>query len=170
MAWQFNPNHSQFAWAGKWLKIMTIRGTFTKWSAQLQVDGDDPGQWSVTATIDVNSLESQFGRRDETFRGPDWFDAERCPTITFQSTRFARANGGYRVTGDLTIKDVTREITLDMDYAGEATDPRGNRVRVFTTDTTLKRTDFGVGAPPDPSGAAGDEIAVSIQFEAVWKE
>ena len=167
MAWQYDPNISRVEWAIGYLGIATIKGRFTKVQANLDFEDPDPTRWSFDATIDAASLFSGHDRMDDHVRTPDFLDVSQFPTITFKSKRVERADGRYRVTGDLTLHGATREVVLDGSYGGEATDNQGRTRRGFSGQTSLKRGDFGI-----PSGRAGDrsvageEVRVSIEVVA----
>ena len=169
MAWEFDPNHSQVDFASRHYGISTIRGTFRKVQAQLSCDGEDPTRWSIDVTVDTRSLESGWDRRDDHLRSPDFLDVERFPTIAFHGRRVERVDGRYRLVGDLTIHGVTREVALEGEFHGEVPDRQGGMRRGFSADTTIKRTDFGVGGP-EGSGAAGDDVRISITMEAINRE
>jgi polyisoprenoid-binding protein YceI len=151
MAWQFETSVSQVQWSVRYLGLTVVKGFFKKVDAQVNMEGDDPTGWSVDVTIDTNSLESADADRDHHVRGPDYFDVEQYPTITFKSTRVERDGDGYRAYGDLTIRDVTREIALRGRIVGEATDFRGKLYRGFSAETTIQRDDFGISAGSSPS-------------------
>jgi polyisoprenoid-binding protein YceI len=167
MAWQYDPNISKVEWAVGYLGIATIKGRFTKVQANLNFEDPDPARWSFEATIDAASLFSGHDRMDDHVRTADFLDVEKYPTITFKSQRVEPENGRYRVTGDLTLRGVTREVTLDGSYGGEATDNQGRTRRGFSGQTNLKRSDFGI-----PSGRAGDrsiageDVRVSLEVVA----
>jgi polyisoprenoid-binding protein YceI len=167
MAWQYDPNISKVEWAISYLGIATIKGRFTNVQANLNFEDPDPARWSFDATIDAASLFSGHDAMDNHVRTPDFLDVEKFPTITFQSKRVERADGRYRVAGDLTLRGVTREVVLDGSYGGEATDNRGRTRRGFSGQVGLKRSDFGI-----PSGMAGDrsvageDVRVSLEIVA----
>ena len=168
MPWEWGVTHSQIAWECRYLGIMTIKGLFTRADVRADVEGDDPSRWTVSATIDAASIESGNERRDNALRGPDYLDIEQYPTITFQSRGFERQGERYRAAGDLTIHGITRPVTLDLAYQGEATGRRGEQYRVLTTAITLNRLDFGVGQPANPpGGGVGEEIRINLQAELV---
>jgi polyisoprenoid-binding protein YceI len=170
MPWQYGAAHSQAVWECKYLGVMTIKGLFTTIDVRLDLDGDDPTRWSVAATIAAASIDSGLPRRDDVLRSADYLDAERFPTLEFQSTRVERQGDRYRVAGDLTIHGVTRPIVLDLQDNGEGVNRRGERSRALTTDITLNRLDFGVGPPAEAGTAIGQEIGIWLQVEVVWQD
>ncbi len=165
MAWEYDPNLSKVEWAIEYLGIATVKGLFTKVQATLSLDDFDPKNWSVEATIETASLSSGYAAMEDHVRSPDFLDVERYPTLTFRSRHVERTNGRYRVSGDLTIHGVTREVVLDATYGGEATDSRGRTRRGFSAQTTLNRSDFDI-----PSGmadgrlVAGEHIRVTLEI------
>ncbi|HLH24986.1 MAG TPA: YceI family protein [Chloroflexota bacterium] len=170
MPWQYGASHSQAVWECKYLGVMTIKGLFTGIDVRLDLAGDDPSRWTVAATIDAASIDSGLARRDDVLRGPDYLDAERYPTLTFQSARVERQGDRYRVAGDLTIHGVTRPITLDLQDNGEGVNRRGERSRALTTEVSLNRLDYGVGPAADAGTAIGQEVRIWLQIEVVWQD
>lgn len=164
MPWQFDPSHSQVEFACEYLGLSIIKGFFLGVRADVDVASADPGQWSVAAEVDVSTLASTLARREEALRSPNFLDAERFPIISFTSKAFERQGDRLRLTGDLTVHGVTREVTLSGKDNGEATDRQGVRRRGFNGSTVLRRSDFEVG-PPGPGGVAQDvRIALEIQL------
>jgi polyisoprenoid-binding protein YceI len=170
MPWQYGPTHSQAVWECAYLGVMTIKGLFTGVDVRLDLAGDDPSGWSITATIDAASLDSGLARRDDVLRSADYLDVERFPTLAFQSTRVERQGDRYRVQGDLTIHGVTRAVVLDLHDNGEGINPRGVRSRALTTDVIVNRLDYGVGPAAEAGTAIGQEVRIWLQVEVVWQE
>jgi polyisoprenoid-binding protein YceI len=167
MAWQYDPNLSRVEWAVGYLGIATIKGRFMKVQADLNFDDPDPTNWSFGATVDAASLFSGHDRMDDHVRTPDFLDVAQYPTITFTSKRVERAGGGYRVTGDLTLHGVTREVVLDGSYGGEATDNQGRTRRGFSGQTSLKRGEFGMGSGrAGERPVAGEDVRISLEIVA----
>ncbi|HEY7064890.1 MAG TPA: YceI family protein [Chloroflexota bacterium] len=167
MAWQLDGNHSRVGWAVKHYGINVIHGYFGTVDATLDFTGDDPTKWSVAATIDATSVESACAARDHHLRTADYLDVENYPTITFQSKRVERAGDGYKVYGDLTLHGVTREIALDGQFHGEATDNRGLQRRGLSARAAIKRSDFGVGTQ---GGAVANDLELQIDTETFNQE
>ena len=165
--WQLDPNHSATQFAVRHMGISTVRGTFTKLSGTVQYDPTDPAKSSVEATIDAASVDSRVEMRDNDLRGAHFFDVAKYPTITFKSKRVELAGKGkLKVTGDLTIHGVTKEVALDVDGPSEPIkDPRGNMHMGASATTTINRRDFGVGAIP--SAMVAEEVAITIDMELV---
>ena len=167
MAWQYESNLSKVEWAVRYHGIAWVKGRFTKVDANLNLDDPDPLNWAVEATIQAASLSSGHDAMDDHVRTPDFLDVEQYPTITFRSKRVERAGDGYRMTGDLTLHGVTRQVALEGSYGGQAVDGRGRTRRGFSAYTTLKRSDFGI--PSTKVGdvfTAGEEIRVTLEIVA----
>jgi polyisoprenoid-binding protein YceI len=165
MTWRFGPVHSQVRWTCTYLGVLTVMGLFRELHATLRLEGPDVSRWSVEATIPVASLDSGNALRDEILRSPDFLDVVRFPLITFRSTSVERGDTHYRVVGQLTIHGVTREVALDLQDRGEVVDWLGQHSRVLTAETTVKRTDFQVGPPPEAGELIGSDVHVGLQVE-----
>jgi polyisoprenoid-binding protein YceI len=165
--WQIDPNHTAAQFAVRHLGVSTVRGAFTKVSGSATYDPSDPTKTSLEATIDANSVDTRVEMRDNDLRSPRFFDVQKYPTITFHSKQTKVAGPGkLLITGDLTIRGVTKEVVLDVD--GPATpikDPMGKGQRMGASATTkVNRQDFGVSALP---GVIGDEITITIDTELI---
>jgi polyisoprenoid-binding protein YceI len=165
--WQIDPNHTAAQFAVRHLGVSTVRGAFTKVSGSATYDPSDPAKTSLEATIDANSVDTRVEMRDNDLRSPRFFDVQKYPTITFHSKQTKVAGPGkLLITGDLTIRGVTKEVVLDVD--GPATpikDPMGKGQRMGASATTkVNRQDFGVSALP---GVIGDEITITIDTELI---
>lgn len=142
--WELDEGHADVGFVGRHFMLTKIRGRFRAVDATVNV-GADPTDTRVTATIDMASVFSGDAARDDHLRSPDHFDVERFPAATFESTGI-EWDGGQQatLTGDLTIKDTTREVRLDVTYRGYARDPWGNDRAVFAARGSIDRTDFGL--------------------------
>ena len=130
MTWELDTAHAEVGFSAKHMMVTTVRGRFTDVSAEVHIDEQHPEQSHVSATIQAASLATGDEQRDGHLKSPDFFDVETYPTITFRSTRVARRKDGeFELAGDLTVRDVTREITLKGDFAGPVTNPWGNARR-----------------------------------------
>jgi polyisoprenoid-binding protein YceI len=163
-AWQIDPAHSSAQFAIRHLGISTVRGAFTKVSGSAHFDPDDPNKASVQAVIDTASVDTRVEARDKDLRSPRFFDVQKYPTITFKSTKVeAAGEGKLRVTGDLTIHGVTKDVVLDVDGpSAPMKDPGGNMRIGASATTTINRQDFGVTAG---SGMVGDQVTITLDVE-----
>jgi polyisoprenoid-binding protein YceI len=162
--WQIDPAHTAAQFAVRHMGISTVRGAFTKTSGTVQYDLADPSKTSIDVTIDAASVNTRVEMRDNDLRGPNFFAVEKYPTITFKSRHAEPAGKGkLKVTGDLTMHGVTREVVLDVEGpSGPAKDPRGNTHMGASATTTISRKDFGVSGYP---GMIGDDIQITIDVE-----
>jgi polyisoprenoid-binding protein YceI len=147
--WELDPTHSAVEFSVKHMMMTTVRGRFKDVKATLTGDRDHPEAAGVTVTIDVNSIDTGVAGRDAHLRGPDFFDAERSPQITFRSTRLdgkapKQEGDRFRLIGELTIRDTTMEVELDCVYEGRGTDPWGKTRAGFTFRTELDRQEWGL--------------------------
>jgi len=145
MSWTVDPMHTQVEFSAKHMGLMTVKGHFTGVRTAIDLREDDFTASSVEATVQAGTLITYDERRDAHLKSPDFLDVEQFPTITFKSTRIERAaHDGYKMTGDLTIRDVTRPVTFDVVYFGQAKDPMGGVHAGFSASTSIKRKDWGL--------------------------
>jgi len=143
--YQLDPAHSRIGFVARHAMVTKVRGQFRDFEGTLHLDAVDPKRSTADVTIQVASLTSSQDQRDEHLRGADFFDAEQHPTITFRSTQAERVDDDkYRLTGDLTIKGVTRPVTLDVEHTGSAQDPFGNFRTGFEGRAQVNRKDWGL--------------------------
>jgi len=164
--WQIDPNHTAAQFSVRHLGISTVRGAFTKVSGSVTYDPANPGKTVIDVTIDANSVDTRVERRDNDLRSPNFFDAAKFPTLTFKS-KHTEANGAGRlkVTGNLTIHGVTKEVVLEVEGPSEPMkDPRGNQHMGASASTKINRQDFGVSAD---KGMVGDDISIMIDVELI---
>ena len=172
--WQIDPAHSAAQFSVKHMTISTVRGAFTSVKGSVQFDDKDISKSTVEVSIDVNSVDTRQPDRDKDLRSDHFFDAEHFPTITFKSKRVEQvAPGKLKVTGDLTIRGVTKEIVLDVDGpTAPVKDPWGNQRIAVNATTKINRQDFGVkwNATMDNGGVVvGDDVSIIIDAELVQK-
>lgn len=172
--WQIDPVHSTATFAVRHMMVTTVRGTFQELAGTVGFDGKDIGTITVQATIDAASIDTREPKRDEHLRSADFLDAARFPAITFVSKRVeSKGAGRFALVGDLTIRGVTREVTLDVEGpTPEVKDPGGN-VRIGASATTrINRQDFGVSwnRALDAGGVVvGDEVAITLDLSLIRK-
>jgi polyisoprenoid-binding protein YceI len=146
-----------------------VRGRFTDFTGRIEVDRAKPQASTVELTIQATSIDTANENRDQDLRGADFFDVEKYPTITFKSTRMTpRGKDAYDVTGTLTMRGVSKEITLPVSFLGFMKNQRGTETAGFETALTLNRKDYGItwNRTLDAGGVLlGDEVYVSISLE-----
>ena len=141
--WTIDPGHADVSFVGRHFMLHKVRGRFTGVSGAVTVS-DEPNASSVEVTIDMASVSSGDATRDDHLRSADLFDVAVHPTATFRSTSVAWDGSTGTVSGDLTIKHVTRPVTLTVDYVGHALDPWGSERAVFSAHSTINREDWGL--------------------------
>lgn len=169
--WQIDPAHSHVEFAVKHLMISTVRGRMSEFTGEIRLDEADPARSAVHAEIDAASIDTRNEQRDEHLRSADFFDVANHPTVTFDSrTIEGESKEGWRVTGDLTIRGVTRPVTLDMTESGAGVDPWGNQRRGFSASAVIDRRDFGLtwNQVLEAGGfALSHDVKVTLDVEAV---
>ena len=161
--WNLDPFHSNAQFTVRHLGISNVQGEFTKISGTVTIDDADVTKSTVSVTIDVGSVDTRVSRRDDDLKSANFFDVAKYPSITFKSTKITKAGDGkLTVTGDLTIKDVTKEVTLDVTGPTAPITAMGGQHRGFAASTKVNRQDFHVSADP---GMVGDDIAIQIDCE-----
>ncbi len=159
--WNLDAVHSQIGFSTKHLGIATIRGTFDSFEGALVV-GDDLSSSTLSATIQMDSVNSGFGMRDGHFKSDAFFDVESHPTMTFTSSAIDGDGDRYTVTGDLTVRGVTKPVSLDVAFGGTAVfPPTGADKAGFWATTEIKQSDFGITHSPFGS----DEVTIEISAE-----
>ncbi|SHN29846.1 YceI family protein [Actinacidiphila paucisporea] len=166
-----DTSHSEIGFSARHAMVTTIRGRFTDYEGTLALDGADPSASSATLTIKVASVDTALGARDEHLRNGDFFAAEEFPEITFRSTSAEQIDAEtYRMHGDLTVKGITRPVTIDLTLNGQVTDPYGN-VRVgFDGSATVSRGDWGLtyNAALEGGGVLiSDKVKLTFDISAV---
>ena len=169
--WQLDPAHSSVEFSVKHMMMTTVRGRFKTVQATLTGDRDHPDAAAIEVVIDVASIDTGVADRDAHLKSKDFLDVANFPELTFKSTRVERlGEDKLRVTGDLTIRGVTREVPLDVEYAGRTRDPWGNERAGYSAKTSIDRKDFGLtwNQLLEAGGlVVGDRVAIEIEVEAV---
>jgi polyisoprenoid-binding protein YceI len=165
-----DPGHSGVSFTGRHLMVSKVRGKFAVDRGTVTI-ADDPAQSSVEATISAASVESGDAKRDEHLRSPDFFDTDQYPTITFRSTKVDdHGDGEFTLHGDLTVRGVTRPVTLKGEYLGSSRSPWDTTVIGFTAETEVNRKDWGLewNMALEAGGfLVGDKIKLIIDAEAI---
>jgi polyisoprenoid-binding protein YceI len=172
--WSIDATHSTIEFAAKHMMMTTVRGRIGGARGAIELDLENPAASTARVELDVASLETGAEQRDAHLRSADFFDAEQFPTITFATRRVegARAEEGasFRVVGDLTIRGVTREVTLDATYEGRGRDPWGGERVSFTAEGKLDRRDFGLtwNAALETGGVlVSNDVKIRLDVQAV---
>lgn len=171
--WNVDASHSTVGFSVRHLVISTVRGDFTKFSGKVQLDEADVTRSTVDATIDVASIDTRVADRDGHLKSPDFFDAAKYPSITFRSTKVAKAGAGrLLVTGDLTLHGVTKPVTLDVSASAEVKGMYGETRRGYSATAKLDRKDYGLtwNKLVEAGPAVGDEVTLTLDLEAVKDE
>src|SRR5262245_10223215 len=168
--WTFNEAHTAAEFSVRHMMITYVRGTFKNLQGILEFDPDRPEAASTEVAIDASTLWSGEPERDEHLRSEDFLDVPRHPRIVFRSTGVTSvARNEYLVTGDLTIRGVTRPVTLDVRYQGQSRSPFDDTRVGFTATTRINRHDFGVSWNADLRDTGlvvGDDVFITIDVEA----
>ncbi len=162
-----DPTHSRIGFVARHAMVTKVRGSFNQFEGSGYFDAENPANSRLQLTIQAASIDTRNADRDGHLRGNDFFDMETYPEITFTSTSVEPAGEDtFRVTGDLTIKGVTKPVTVDFEYTGTATDPFGNQRIGFEGSTTVNRKDWGVNwnAALEAGGVLVSE-KVTLEFE-----
>ena len=141
--WQIDPSHAEVAFIGRHFGLTKVRGRFVGVAGSVTI-GDDAASSSVEVTIDMASVSSGDTARDDHLRSADFFDVDHHPTATFRSTGVDATGAAGTMRGDLTIKGITKEVELTVDYLGSAVDPWSNERAVFSARGRLNREDWGL--------------------------
>ncbi len=162
-----DPAHSRFGFVARHAMVTKVRGSFNEFEGTATIDGADPSNSSVSLTLQVASIDTRNSQRDEHIRTNDFLDAENFPQITFVSTSIAHDGGDdYLVTGDLSIRGVSKSVTVPLEFQGGATDPFGNQRIGFEGSLVINRKDWGVNfnAALETGGVLVSE-KVTLEFE-----
>lgn len=169
--WQVDPAHTLVEFSVKHLMITTVKGRFRDVSGGITLDVSNPAASSASVVIDAASISTGEDRRDAHLRSADFFEVERFPTLRFESTRVVGdINGRFTLIGNLTIRDVTREVSLEAMNEGRATDPWGNEKMAFSATGTINRLDFGLkwNAALETGGiTVGHDVKLHIEAQLV---
>jgi polyisoprenoid-binding protein YceI len=167
--WGADPAHSAVGFRVRHLGITWVNGTFKQWTVDLKYDPAKPEAASVVAKIQTASVDTDNERRDNDIRSSNYLAADSFPEIAFTSNKVERVGEGrLRITGDLTLRGVTKSVVLDTEVGGVLNTSRGRRA-AFSATTTVKRQDFGITRNGLMEGAqiVGDDVRITIDIEAI---
>ncbi|MCX5203996.1 YceI family protein [Streptomyces sp. NBC_00237] len=166
-----DASHTRVGFTARHAMVTNVRGAFTDLDGTLKLDGSDPSGSKASITIRMASIDTGAADRDGHLRSADFFDAETFPEMTFRSTKAEQLGGSdYRITGDLTIKDTTRPLSIDLEFNGSATDPFGNERVGFEGSATILRSDWGLtwNAALEAGGVlVSDKIKLNFDISAI---
>jgi|SRR5689334_2040697 polyisoprenoid-binding protein YceI len=168
--WQLDPAHTLVEFSAKHLMISTVKGRISGVEGAIALDEADPTNSSVEVTLDAKTLDTRIEQRDQHLRSGDFLDVEKFPVIKFKSTDIQGDEQNFKLTGDLTIREITRPITLDVTYEGRTKDPWGGERVGFSASGKLDRRDYGLtwNVLLETGGlTVGNDIKIQIEVEAV---
>jgi polyisoprenoid-binding protein YceI len=170
--WVLDTAHSEVAFKVKHLMISTVTGKFTKFDVQLEAGKEDFSDGKVTVTLDVDGINTNDAQRDGHLKSADFFEAEKYPQLKFVSRSFTKSDskGDYILEGDLTIKDVTKAISIPVEYGGTVRDPWGNTKVAFSIDTKINRKEYGLGwnAALEAGGVlVGEDVRILAEIQLI---
>ena len=167
--WDIDATHSTVGFSVRHMMVSKVRGYFREFSGEI-VTAEDPTQSGVTASIEMNSIDTRQEQRDAHIRSADFFDAQNHPQMTFRSTAVRTDGADWQVEGELTIKGITRTVVLDLELNGFGPDAYGGTRAGFSARTEINRNDFGVDIkmPMDGGGVVvGDKVKIQLEIEAL---
>jgi polyisoprenoid-binding protein YceI len=169
--WAIDPSHSEISFKVKHLVVTTLTGKFETFEGSLENTNEDFSDAKISFTADVASLNTGNADRDGHLKSDDFFNAEAFPKVTFTSTGFTKTGSDeYKLTGNITLRDVTKPIELTVEYGGTATDPWGNVKAGFEINGKIKRKEFGLkwDALTEAGGAVvSDEVKLHLNVQLV---
>jgi len=168
--WKLDPSHTLVEFSAKHLMITTVKGRITDVEGTIVMDEKNPRNSSVEATLKAVSIDTRTEQRDQHLRSADFLNAELFPEIKFRSTKIEGDKDSFKLTGDLTIRDVTRPITLDIHFEGQQTDPWGGERIGFSGSGKIDRRDFGLTwnqALETGGVVVGNDVKINLEVEAV---
>lgn len=171
MTWVIDASHSMITFSVRHMMISKVRGRFSRFDGTVNFDEQNPANSSVHVTIDAASIDTRDERRDGHLMSPDFLDVANYPTITFASKRVEVIDDSHgRIIGDLTIRGVTREVALEVEYNGQSKSPWGTLSAGFSASTKINRKDWGLtwNVALETGGVlVGEEVTIDIEIEIV---
>lgn len=169
--WSIDPMHSEVQFKVKHLVISTVSGFFKSFEGTVETDSEDFEHSKIEFSIDIDSIDTKQSQRDEHLKSAEFFDAAKYPHIKFKSTSFTKTGEAeYDLQGDLTIKDVTKPVTLHVEYGGSAADFYGNTKAGFELTGKINRKEFGLtwdGVTEAGSVVVGEDIKLTINAQLI---
>lgn len=169
--WNLDPTHSEIGFKIKHLMITNVSGSFAKFTAEADTNGDDFTTAAISFSANIDSISTNNEQRDGHLKSPDFFDAANYPALSFKSSKLEKISGEeYTLHGDLTIRDVTKPVSLAVDFGGIATDPYGNVKAGFSLNGKINRKDFGLtwNAPTETGGLlVSEDVKLHAEIQLV---
>jgi polyisoprenoid-binding protein YceI len=168
-SWTVDPTHTRIGFVARHMMVAKVRGWFKEFTAEVEV-GENPLESTVSVEVQMDSIDTGNGDRDGHLRTNDFFDIAQYPTMKLVSTAFRADGDDYEMDADLTIKDVTRPVTFELEFDGTGTDPWGGTRAGLSLSATINRKDWGIewNAPLETGGVlVGDKVQLEIDVELV---
>lgn len=169
--WNIDPSHSEIQFKVKHLVISTVTGRFNSFSGKAETNGEDFENAKITFEADIDSIFTNNADRDAHLKSDDFFNAEKFPKISFESSSFKKTgDSSYKLTGNLTMRDVTKEVALDVEFGGMVTDPYGQTKAGFEISGAVSRKEFGLNwnaITEAGSVVVADNIALQLNVQLV---
>lgn len=170
--YSIDPAHSEIDFSVRHMMFAKVRGQFVKWTANLGYDAANPAKSTIEVEIETASIDTRDAQRDGHLRSGDFFDAEKFPKMIFKSKRIDGGGKHFKVTGDLTIRDVTKEVTLDVEQTGSGKDPWGNDRLGFSAKGAINRSEWGLkwNQALEAGGVlVSDKVEIEVEAQVVAK-
>lgn len=171
--WNLDGAHSEVGFSVRHMMISKVKGNFTDFEATIEADENNLEGANIDFKIDVASITTHNADRDAHLKSADFFEAEKYPHITFTATDIAKDGDDYKMTGDMTVKDVTLPVTFDVEFGGKAKNPWGAEVVAFSAAGKINRKDFGLtwNQALETGGVmVGEDIKLNLELEATQAE
>jgi polyisoprenoid-binding protein YceI len=169
--WKIDPSHSEVQFKVKHLVISTVTGNFGSYDGQIETDGDNFENAKATFTVDIDSISTNNEDRDQHLKSDDFFNAEEYPQLKFESSNFEKVGDGeYKVTGNMTIRDITKEVELDVVHGGTVGDQYGQTKAGFEVEGTINRKEFGLtwdAVTEAGNVVVGDKIKLQLNVQFI---
>ena len=166
--WKLDLSHSSVGFSVPHLVVSSVDGRFKEATAKVNLDDADLTHSQVSVEINTASVDTGEQKRDEHLKGPDFFDVKKFPKLIFKSTKIAKSGAAYKLTGDLTIRDITKSVTLDATISAPVKTPWGNQARAAKLTGKIKRSDFGLkwNKALEAGGVlVGEDVTIDVKAE-----
>jgi polyisoprenoid-binding protein YceI len=166
--WKLDSSHSSVGFSVPHLVVSSVDGRFKEATAKVNLDDADLTKSQVSVEINTASIDTGEQKRDDHLKGPDFFDVKKFPKLIFKSTKIAKSGAAYKLTGDLTIRDITKSVTLDATISAPVKTPWGNQARAAKLTGKIKRSDFGLkwNKALEAGGVlVGEDVTIDVKAE-----